>query len=235
MVFRIKRYDGRFIWLETTSTRKFDKQGKMVSSVVNCRNVSDRVSFEKKLKESEEKFRFIVSNSSDIVAAYDSDNNCLYMSPGVEDILGYTQEEYYELNDPFRFAYEEDLQPFKDQIKRDLEAKSVNGTYVFRCVHKSGKIVWLEGRVNREFNDQGTLDRAVYIFRDITENKILINQLEESKAKLGSLIQHMPVGIVFHDVDFKVLLANETAKEILGFHIDYEGEEVYLNKMPVIR
>ncbi|MEL6562401.1 MAG: PAS domain S-box protein, partial [Bacteroidota bacterium] len=60
MVFRIRRSDGQFIWLETTSARKFDENGDMISSVVNCRDVSDRVSFEQKLQESEEKFRFIV-------------------------------------------------------------------------------------------------------------------------------------------------------------------------------
>lgn len=230
MVFRIRRSDGKFIWLETTSTRKFDQNGKMISSVVNCRDVSDRVSFEKKLQESEEKFRFIINNSSDIVAAYDSNNNCLYMSPGVEEILGFTQQEYYDLNDPFRFALPEDLETFKEEIKRDLKNKSINGNYVFRCVHKSGEIVWLEGRVNREFNKAGELDRAVYIFRDITKNKLLINELEESKSKLSSLIHHMPVGIVFHDINFKVLLANDTAGRILGFNIS-DKEDLYLNKM----
>lgn len=230
MVFRIRRNDGQFIWLETNSTRTFDENGEMISSVVNCRDVSDRVSFEKKLQESEEKFRFIVNNSSDIVAAYDSQNNCLYMSPVVEAILGFTQQEYYDLNDPFRFALPEDLDSLKEQIKFDLNNKSINGNYVFRCVHKSGKIVWLEGRANREFNEDGELDRVVYIFRDITENKLLINELEESKSKLSSLIHHMPVGIVFHDTNFKVLLANDTAGRVLGFNIT-DSQDLYLNKM----
>lgn len=231
MIFRVRRTDGKFLWLETTSTRKFDENGKMVNSIVNCRDVSDRVGFENQLQESEEKFRFIVNNSSDIVAAYDSNNNCLYMSPGVKDILGYSQEEYYQLNDPFRFALPEDLEVFKKEIKRDLNNKSVNGTYIFRCVHKSGNIVWLEGRVNREFNEEDELDRAVYIFRDITENKKLFSQLEESKTKLSSLIHHMPVGIVFHDTNFKVLLANDSAQNILGFTNPNNGEDIYFNKM----
>ena len=57
------------------------------------RDVTKRKRIEEALKESEERFRSLTQNASDVVAVIRADGITRYVSPSIEHVLGYKPEE----------------------------------------------------------------------------------------------------------------------------------------------
>ncbi len=130
-----------------------------------------------KLKSNERLFRFLAENASDIIYSYrfSPKEGYEYISPSVERKLGYKPEEFYL--DPAmeaRIVHEGD--------KRVIEnIKSGNFDYSrpveFRCVSRSGEIIWFEESTTPFFDRRGSLLVVEGILRDITKKKKTEKQL----------------------------------------------------------
>ncbi len=60
------------------------------------------------LRQSEERFRSLVQNSSDMITVLDTDGTIRYLSPSIERILGYKPEDLIGKN-KFDYIYPEDV------------------------------------------------------------------------------------------------------------------------------
>ncbi|MHA1793422.1 MAG: PAS domain S-box protein [Promethearchaeota archaeon] len=85
--FRIKKRDGDYSW--------FDIKGKMLTKdssnskfLLFSRNIDDRKENERKIAESEMRFRELVHNLSDCIIKMDRQGNILFSSPQIFDITG---------------------------------------------------------------------------------------------------------------------------------------------------
>ena len=88
-----RRKDGSTFDAQVSASMIFDESGKPVAMMGSFLDITERKQAEESLRNSEERFRSLTENASDIIAIADADGTIRYESPAVEGVLGYKPEE----------------------------------------------------------------------------------------------------------------------------------------------
>src|SRR5438876_471472 len=86
--YLLKHRDGRRIPFEV-STRGVVVDGTFDGIHGSARDMSERDRLERELRESEERYRFLVENSPDIIFSTDADGIFTYLSERIETVTGF--------------------------------------------------------------------------------------------------------------------------------------------------
>ncbi|HEY0519083.1 MAG TPA: sensor domain-containing diguanylate cyclase [Ilumatobacteraceae bacterium] len=159
-------------WLEWADRYIEGADGPEVLSV--GRDVTGRRDAELKLAESEARFRDLADKSADVVWRFlaEPTPHFDYISPSVENILGYTPAYFVE---DFSRIVEVLDDEGRSAIQRALEGKQDLGQFDFHLRHANGSIVIAETRTT---SVHGGLQG---VSRDVTE----LRELQESMAALA--------------------------------------------------
>ncbi len=151
--------------------------------------MQERQEVEKALRESQERFQLFVENARDIIFRYRFSNprGFEYISPSVEQILGYTPEEYYaDPNMDLKTLHPEHRVVFGVIAQsRDTYREPVT----MRHLRKDGDDVWIE---QNHWHITDETDKVVAIegiARDITERKRAEDELRIAYAELERRVQ----------------------------------------------
>jgi PAS domain S-box-containing protein len=182
-----------------------------------------RMEAEQELEESEERFRIIMQSAKDIITRiiFLPKLDMEFVSPSVQDILGYTPEEFrYEFTHGAKFIHPDDWSRMDSHLK--VDQRLVDPVQVFRALHKDGRVVWIEHRNNFLTDEMGNITASIGIGRDITARIKAEQTLSEEIKRRRILVDQSLDGIVVLDENFKVFEANQKFAEMLG----YTPEEV---------
>ncbi len=173
-LWRLRRADGEYIWIESNASiiPDQDKPGQYVI-VSLAREVTERIKREAELKrtqealqENEQKFRLLADNASDVISFYDRDRVLRYVSPSVARISGYDPEEILQKN-AFDVVHPDDL-PQLLQRRGLTSGVPQAGIATWRMRRKDGTYVWMESTASI-INKSDSDFQVVSIARDITE------------------------------------------------------------------
>jgi PAS domain S-box-containing protein len=182
---------------------------------------------ERKLKESEAKFRSYVDNTPDGVFITDENGRYVYVNPAASSITGYSREELLKLSIPDLLEEsdpEESLRDFK-VLKRKGSTKFEKG-----FVTKSGETRYWEGS-GVKLSDK----RFLGFFKDITDRKKTETELKEAQIFADKIAESTPAFLYIYDLDQqKNIWTNETHKEYFKKLVNYYPEMNYQNMAEVI-
>ncbi len=136
-----------------------------------------RLHAEQTERQSEQHFRTLIENSSDIVMIFDREGKIAYQSPSVERILGYAQDLLIGKKG-ISFIHPEDRVAIKDayQILAQNPQNEVMREYRFH--HKDGSWCVLEG-IAKILDDKDTGVKGILVnARDINERRVLESKLK---------------------------------------------------------
>jgi diguanylate cyclase (GGDEF)-like protein/PAS domain S-box-containing protein len=148
--------------------------GKQKSSMVMIHDITHQKEYEKKLQESEELYRDLFENSTDLIQCISPDGYFIYVNNSWKKTLGYEDHEIYDLN-IFNLIKPDCIEECLGKFKRILsgeQIKHIETTFLA----KDGREILLEGNVNCKFED-GIPVSTRGIFRDITKRKELEEKL----------------------------------------------------------
>lgn len=156
-------------------------------------DITDRKLAEEKLAKSEERFRILSENASDLIyhVRLAPDMAFEYVSPSAERLVGYTPEEHYA--DPFlgmKIVHPDDRALLRDMIGKRMFGHPVE----LRWIHKDGHVVWMEQVNHPTYSKDGVLVGITGAARDITERKRLENRLKDQLDRLSSAQRIAKVG-----------------------------------------
>jgi PAS domain S-box-containing protein len=144
---RFLHADGRTVWASLSVSLVRDAEGEPLYFVSQIQDVSERKNIEKRIKESEERFRSLVQNSSDIITILEADGTVRYVSPAVERVTGYRPEEQVGTN-AFGSVHPDDRDRALDTFAEVLKRPGLHPPLEFRVPHKDGSWRYLEHVVN---------------------------------------------------------------------------------------
>jgi PAS domain S-box-containing protein len=214
----IARADGSVVFIEMTSTTQ-ELDGRSVVFSIG-RDVTDTLEAQRKLLQSEQKYQSLVENVPDAVWSTAADGTLNFISPNIEKLCGYTAEQVmaWHGSDPNAHVHEGDVTRL-DTALRALLREGTPLDIVYRRQHANGSWKWLQARGVAVRDEQGRVVRTNGILSDVTERRLLEDQLHRSQ-KLEAIGQL--TGGVAHDFNnlLAVILGNA------GFLLDelHEGD-----------
>ena len=92
--YRIQAGDGTYVWVEDRARREFDAAGRLLRTIVNTREITERKRAELALVESEAKYRDLYDKSPDMYfSTYPSDHLIYDCNLTLAATLGYSRDE----------------------------------------------------------------------------------------------------------------------------------------------
>lgn len=150
-------------------------------------DIDQQVKSKTALKQSEEKFRYISENISDVVIVFDG-SKVSYLSSAHERQFGYTTEEAIAISERniYDFFHPDDHEFLRSLYRNAIKNQTPKVTYITRFLHKNGFYVWREDSVTLIYDSRGHLVMRLITARDVSERKKqeIANQLRQERVLL---------------------------------------------------
>ena len=166
-----RRRDGTRFSVEITSTDF--KLGEQRRFIVVVRDLTERNRLELARRKAEARYRTLIEQLPVVtaMAALDEDIHELYVSPQVEELLGFTQEQW--LSDPVLWYHQihpEDRDLLHQEFARGC---ATGGPFKaeFRALNRNGTVVWIHGEARVVRDEEGRPLFIQGVAYDISETK----------------------------------------------------------------
>ncbi|WP_102346607.1 PAS domain S-box protein [Bacillus sp. Marseille-P3661] len=162
-------------------------EGQVTGIIAIAKDVTEQKQMEMKLVEREKRYRFITENSTDIITRIDTNGTINYISPIVNDILGYEHDELLGTS-VTALIHPNDLSNVKNQII-DLKKSNHNEvvTITFQVKKLEGTFIFMETSIKAIKNTDNNLEGFIMVSRDITERKLA----EEQLTKVNQILKQL--------------------------------------------
>ncbi len=210
--FRVLKKSGVPIWLEI-QTKPINYKGNK-ADLIFLQDVTSSKEAEQKLIESEEQYRNLISNLTDIILKIDLKGVVTYVSPQCYDIMGYQPSELIGKN-CFDYICSEDWPKIAENMKYALKTKDILSVE-YRLLHKNGNKILISG--NGRYTNFNGNEGFIVTIRDITIHKEIEDKLKESEERYRLITEHANDLIDVLDEKLRYEYINEeTHKRVLGY------------------
>jgi PAS domain S-box-containing protein len=177
--YRLRTTDGRTVWAADSSVQLRDFDGKLVGTLGMLQDITDRKRMERKLRESEERYRFLAEKSPLGLAIIGKDGSYKYVNDQFKRMFGYTLDDTPTGREWFRKAYpdEEYRKNVTSAWRSDLDSAKSSEPMprIYSVTCKNGEVKEVLFRtVIMETGDEFVL------YEDITERVHTERQLKAS-------------------------------------------------------
>lgn len=196
-------------------------------------NISDRISAENALKESEKFWSSVIETLPDTLYINDLNNKkSIYNNRHIGELLGYSEEEISKMEDWRDLLHEDDLQKIDPAVSslKFLKPGEVNETSA-RVKHRDGSWRIMRFR-DTIFSHNELQDRRYYVglARDITEEEYAKEQLSHSERRYRLLTEGMSDIVFTLDEKLQLNYISSSVTKILG----QDASKVLKNGLPLI-
>jgi PAS domain S-box-containing protein len=152
---------------------------------------------QEKLRESEEQYRLLAENSSDVIWTMDMEQRFTYFSPSILKLRGYTPDEAVNISLEKALtpeSYHKSVQLFMEEFARESDpdaAPDRSRTLEVEQIRKDASRVWTEVTMSFLRDEGGSPYGVIGITRDITERKRTDRELQSTLAKLQSVNEYL--------------------------------------------
>jgi len=180
-----------------------------------ARDVTNHVRAERAMRESEERFRAFVEQSSDVLSLLDEQGKIVYQSQSITRHLGYTPEELVGRS-CFDFVHPEDLETALVGFRQGLEDPSTGNAIVLRLQHKLGHWKSFEA-VSGTYVIGGRKVGLLASFRYVGDRMEAETELRDSEERYRQLFQRNLAGVFLSRLSGGLLDCNDSFAHIFGY------------------
>lgn len=152
----------------------------------------------------------------------DLKGNYTYLSPYFSEFFSYPVEKYIGTSS-FATIIEEDHEKCLETVKQCLLFPETSHSVIMRKPNKNGGIIHTQWEITLITDEENQPLEFISIGYDISQNiaseknvKLLNSEIEDEKIKYQTLFETSSLGIVLHNLDGTIDLANETFCDMVG-------------------
>lgn len=208
--------DGKGFTAELLSSTYHDNAG-IKRGVSQIRNITPRKIAEKRIKESENRYRKVGKLISDFAYSFKQDPEGIYKNEWITDsffnITGFGKPKMHEHGCWLFTVHPDDEEIAFNQINK--LKPGMTSVEKFRIITKDGKMMWLENHLEC-VEDNGSL-RLYGAAKDITEIERATSELKLNEEKFKAIINNSSDLIRILDKNGEIVFDSPSSTRILGY------------------
>ena len=210
--FRLRNKNNEWRWIETVLTNMMENPA-VKGFVANSRDITEKIELDKKNQLSEQRFKALVQEGSDLIGIIDQEGKYIYVSPTSISVLGINPEEFIGKS-PFEFIHPDDVEKTLQSLQKiATENKVLVDPFRFQNDKKEWR--WIE-TVLTNMLENPSVNGIVANSRDITERRKAEKELVEAFSEKNSILERITEAFVSLDKNWCYTYMNKKAGEIFN-------------------
>ena len=208
IVHRLLFPDQRVKFVQEWCETQYDQEGRPVRSIGTTQDITECKQVEEMLRQSEERFRFLTENATDMVYRMSlPDGRYEYVSPASIRLIGYAPEEFYNSPLLIRKLMPPDWQAYFEERWAKLVAGEMPPFYEYPIIRKSGETRWMNQRNSPILDGSGKLIAIQGVVTDITERKQAEEEIRTLNLSLEEQVRERTKELLAKDEQLRETLA----------------------------
>ena len=243
-----RKPEGRYVSM-TGRTLRSDGHGEIVGGIVFYRDITKEKEAEadlqrtvSELRDQSQLMETVFESMDEAIFVATPDNCRIWANSRMEEMLGVgvveaKPEDWGRLYGVY-FSDRETMVPTDQLVAvRAMRGEVIDDVEFFIRNEKRPEGIYISARGRPLLDEQGEIQAAVVVFRDITENKRALDQLEETirdlrdqTQLLETIFESMNAGVVVLTPEGRLLLSNARSVEIMGSGFEEERTDEWSRK-----
>ncbi len=223
---RWRHRDGSWHWFEIREQALSRDSNGWVSRLIGiAKDVNEQIEASESLRESERRYRLLAESTNNVIFSTNSQLELVYVSPSVEQALGYSVEwvmqngffataanrsqltSLYELLEQINQGLKDPL--LLARLRSELPTK----LFMFDCLHADGHKVPTELSMTLMWDEYGHFEGLLGIGRDISQQRQAIKDLRMA----ATVFEHSTAAILVTDPAGYIVQVNKAFNRISGY------------------
>ena len=211
--FRLIDTDGTYHWFSVGSRVVFDDDGQVTERVGSFHLIDEQVRQREDLVASEQRYRLLAENSSDLVVLSNEQEEITWISPAVKLITGWDQNAVVGKT-MIDFVYEEDRHLITDDEGRSSGSRV---PIEYRIYQADGRTLWVQARGRALRGANGTYLGRVVGMRDIQAEVVARTAMHESNVQFRLLAENASDVVYQYDTNGVIVWVSPSITKLLGW------------------
>jgi PAS domain S-box-containing protein len=182
--YRFRRKDGSYFHVEDSGVYLPDDLSQVCRIVGVIKDITERKLAGEILERSEERFRITAEQTEQLVYDYDVENNRISWAGAIEELTGYSFEEFQDFTPKVwaQHIYPDDREKV---VKAHTRCIKSGGKFFeeYRFRRKDGRYIFFEDGGIFLKTENGSIHRVLGVIKDITERKLAHDKLQKSESR----------------------------------------------------
>ena len=209
---------GSELWMEIVTSAEFDSNGDVVGFVGVAIDITSQKIASEQLVESERRFHALASLSPAGIFRTDRDGGYNYVNPAWLSLAG-QQDKMWEDSGWIEALHPEDRAEISAKWCAAL-SETAEFRSEFRWLHPDGTVNWVEALARPEIDEFGNVVGYVGVVIDITERRVVLEELAQRDTELSLLAANATDGIFRMSLTGMCKYASPSAHKLLGVPAD---------------
>ncbi len=231
--YYIKCKDGSVKWELVNSAPIFNSAGELIAAFAVVNDITNIKSAQEKIKQSEDKFRFITENLIDVIWQTDIDLNYTYLSPSISNYSNQSPSDMIGksiLENILPKYHQLIIEKHKESIV-NIENKKQPESDTIECESylPDETSIWSEITYTALIDSNFELIGYQGITRDITKRKLTELAVIESEKRFRTLITSSPDSIFITDLSGLIKFSSLAGSNLFGYDTKSFAEKSITN------